>query len=263
MKTPALRVDGLRKEFGGLVAVKDVSFDVQEGEFVGLIGPNGCGKSTTFNCISGLLDQTEGSVEVFGTDVSKMRPDQIQNLGMTRTFQHTRLWREMTVIENLLVPPRNQFSPSFLDVVRSGRSHPSEVDRLERAFQVLDLLEVPHMANNLTSELSGGQSKRVDIGRSRMGEPRLLLLDEPVAGVAGPLAMKIFSNLRKIVSETGISVLIIEHNMDFILRQGVDRIVVMNEGEILMVGTPDEVRSNRAVIEAYLGSDGRGGGVEN
>ena len=121
----------------------------------------------------------------------------------------------------------------------------------------------PHMANNLTSELSGGQSKLVDIGRSMMGEPRLLLLDEPVAGVAGPLAMKIFSNLRKIVSETGISVLIIEHNMDFILRQGVDRIVVMNEGEILMVGTPDEVRSNRAVIEAYLGSDGRGGGVEN
>ena len=262
MKTPALRVDGLRKEFGGLVAVKDVSFDVQEGEFIGLIGPNGCGKSTTFNCISGLLEQTEGRVEVFGTDVSKMRPDQIQNLGMTRTFQHTRLWREMTVIENLLVPPRNQFSPNFLDVVRSGRTHPSEVDRLERAFQVLDQLEVPHMAHNLASELSGGQSKLVDIGRSMMGEPRLLLLDEPVAGVAGPLAMKIFSNLRNIVSETGISVLIIEHNMDFILRQGVDRIVVMNEGEILMVGTPDEVRSNRAVIEAYLGSDGQGGGVK-
>ena len=140
MKTPALRVDGLRKEFGGLVAVKDVSFDVQEGEFIGLIGPNGCGKSTTFNCISGLLEQTEGKVEVFGTDVSMMRPDQIQNLGMTRTFQHTRLWREMTVIENLLVPPRNQFSPSFLDVVRSGRSHPAEVNRLDRAFEVLDQL---------------------------------------------------------------------------------------------------------------------------
>lgn len=262
MKTPALRVDGLRKEFGGLVAVKDVSFDVQEGEFIGLIGPNGCGKSTTFNCISGLLEQTEGKVEVFGTDVSMMRPDQIQNLGMTRTFQHTRLWREMTVIENLLVP-RNQFSPSFLDVVRSGRSHPAEVNRLDRAFEVLDQLEVPHMAHNLASELSGGQSKLVDIGRSMMGDPRLLLLDEPVAGVAGPLAMKIFSNLRNIVSETGISVLIIEHNMDFILRQGVDRIVVMNEGEILMVGTPDEVRSNREVIEAYLGSDGQVGGAEN
>ena len=112
------------------------------------------------------------------------------------------------------------------------------------------------MAHNLTSELSGGQSKLVDIGRSMMGDPELLLLDEPVAGVAGPLAMKIFNNLRNIVDETGISVLIIEHNMDFILRQGVDRIIVMNEGKILMQGTPDEVRGNREVIEAYLGATG-------
>ena len=112
------------------------------------------------------------------------------------------------------------------------------------------------MAHNLASELSGGQSKLVDIGRSRMGSPNLLLLDEPVAGVAGPLAMKIFNNLRKTVDETGISRLIIEHNMDFILRQGVDRIIVMNEGEVLMIGTPEEVKSNKAVIEAYLGSVG-------
>ena len=128
--------------------------------------------------------------------------------------------------------------------------------RLEEAYNILEELEVPHMADNLASELSGGQSKLVDIGRSRMGSPKLLLLDEPVAGVAGPLAMKIFNNLRKTVDETGISVLIIEHNMDFILRQGVDRIIVMNEGEVLMIGTPEEVKSNRAVIEAYLGSAG-------
>lgn len=112
------------------------------------------------------------------------------------------------------------------------------------------------MAHNLTSDLSGGQSKLVDIGRSMMGDPSLLLLDEPVAGVAGPLAMKIFNNLRTMVDETGISVLIIEHNMDFILRQGVDRIVVMNEGEVLMQGTPDEVKENKEVIEAYLGAAG-------
>ena len=130
---------------------------------------------------------------------------------------------------------------------------PNEKARLSNAYDALDQLEVPHMAHNLASELSGGQSKLVDIGRSLMGEPQLLLLDEPVAGVAGPLAMKIFNNLRRIVDETGISVLIIEHNMDFILRQGVDRIIVMNEGEVLMVGTPDEVKNNREVIEAYLG----------
>lgn len=253
---PVLRVENLRKEFGGLVAVKDVSFEIFEGEFVGLIGPNGCGKSTTFNCISGLLNQTSGKVEIYGKDVSNMRPDQIHSLGMTRTFQHTRLWREMTVIENLLVPPRNQFTPSKIKSLFFPKSRPAEKERLQQAYDILDELEVPHMAENLASELSGGQSKLVDIGRSRMGSPKLLLLDEPVAGVAGPLAMKIFNNLRKTVDETGISVLIIEHNMDFILRQGVDRIVVMNEGEVLMVGTPDEVRSNREVIEAYLGSAG-------
>ena len=252
-----LKVEGLRKEFGGLVAVDDISFEIGEGEFVGLIGPNGCGKSTTFNCISGLLRQTSGTVEMFGQDISDLRPDQIQNLGMTRTFQHTRLWRQMTVVENLMVPPRGQFGSNIIDKIRSAfapYSNPAETERLEKAYTNLDQLEVPHMAPNLTSELSGGQSKLVDIGRSMMGDPQLLLLDEPVAGVAGPLAMKIFNNLREIVDQTGISVLIIEHNMDFILRQGVDRIIVMNEGEILMQGTPDEVRGNRDVIEAYLGA---------
>lgn len=260
----ALEVTGLRKEFGGLVAVSDVSFTVREGEFVGLIGPNGCGKSTTFNCISGLLEKTSGSIKMFGEDISNLRPDQIQNLGMTRTFQHTNLWREMTVIENLLVPPRKQFGSSFTELVKSLLlpDNPEEEERLSRAYEVLDQLEVPHMAHNMTSELSGGQSKLVDIGRSMMGDPRLLLLDEPVAGVAGPLAMKIFNNLRRIVDETGITILIIEHNMDFILRQGVDRIVVMNEGGVLMQGTPDEVRNNRSVIEAYLGAAGDSGGEE-
>ena len=252
----ALKVDGLRKVFGGLVAVEDVSFEISEGEFVGLIGPNGCGKSTIFNCISGLLDKTAGTVEVFGRDVSDKRPDEIQKLGLTRTFQHTRLWRQMTVIENLMVPPRKQFSPNPLQALLMPGSRPDEEERLAKAYSVLDQLEVPHMAHNLTSDLSGGQSKLVDIGRSMMGDPQLLLLDEPVAGVAGPLAMKIFNNLRKVVDDTGISVLIIEHNMDFILRQGVDRIIVVKEGEILMQGTPDEVRGNREVIEAYLGAAG-------
>ena len=252
----ALKVDGLRKEFGGLVAVEDVSFEIGEGEFVGLIGPNGCGKSTIFNCISGLLDKTAGTVEVFGQDVSDKRPDEIQKLGLTRTFQHTRLWRQMTVIENLLVPPRKQFSPNPLQALLMPGSRPDEEERLAKAYSVLDQLEVPHMAHNLTSDLSGGQSKLVDIGRSMMGDPQLLLLDEPVAGVAGPLAMKIFNNLRKVVDDTGISVLIIEHNMDFILRQGVDRIIVVKEGEILMQGTPDEVKGNKEVIEAYLGATG-------
>jgi branched-chain amino acid transport system ATP-binding protein len=259
MMAAALKVSKLRKDFGGLTAVKDVSFEIQPGELVGLIGPNGCGKSTTFNCISGLLEKTSGTVEVFGEDVSNKRPDEIQKMGLTRTFQHTRLWRKMTVIENLLVPSKNQFGSSLNDIFRSLfkiRKNDPEKILLEKAYSTLDQLEISHMAHNLTSELSGGQSKLVDIGRSMMGDAKLLLLDEPVAGVAGPLSLKIFNNLRKIVDETGISVLVIEHNMDFILRQGVDRIIVMNEGGVLMVGTPEEVKSNKAVIEAYLGSLG-------
>ena len=253
MSEPALRISDLTKEFGGLRAVDSISFQVSEGELVGLIGPNGCGKTTTFNCISGMLKSTSGKIEVLGQDATEMRPDQIQRLGLTRTFQHTWLWRDMTVIENLLVPPRDQFKPNPILALLKPSTRKSEAKRIQDAYEALDLLEIPHMAHNLTSELSGGQSKLVDIGRALMGEPELLLLDEPVAGVAGPLAEKIFNNLRNIVSQTKISILVIEHNMDFILRAGVDRIIVMDQGKVLMEGTPDEVKDSKDVIEAYLG----------
>ena len=253
MSTIPLTVDGLTKDFGGLRAIDNVSFHVGEGELVGLIGPNGCGKSTIFNCISGLLKLTSGQVELFGNNATNMRPDQVQRMGLTRTFQHTRLWREMTVIENLLVPPREQFAPNRLMSLLRPHSRIAEQERVLDAYAVLDTLQVSHMANHLASELSGGQSKLIDIGRALMGAPRCLLLDEPVAGVAAPLAEKIFQNLRDLVSEQGISVLVVEHNMDFILRAGVDRIVVMDRGKFLLEGTPNEVRQSRDVIEAYLG----------
>ena len=251
--TSVLKVSNMTKDFGGLRAIDNVSFKVNKGEFVGLIGPNGCGKTTTFNCISGLLDATKGEVEIFGEEATNLRPDQIQKLGLTRTFQHTLLWREMTAIENLLIPPRNQFGTNPIEALFTYFRKYEEEERLAKAYETLESLEITHMAHNLTSELSGGQSKLVDIGRALMGEPELLLLDEPVAGVAGPLAEKIFNNLRDIVSQTNISILVIEHNMDFILRAGVDRIIVMDQGKVLMEGTPDEVKDSKEVIEAYLG----------
>ena len=249
-----LKVTDLTKDFGGLRAIDNVSFEVGKREFVGLIGPNGCGKTTTFNCISGLLEPSKGEVEVFEQNATVLRPDEIQKLGLTRTFQHTRLWRQMTTIENLLIPPRNQFGDNPFYGILSHFFKDEENARVARAYDTLAELEITHMAHNLTSELSGGQSKLVDIGRALMGEPELLLLDEPVAGVAGPLAEKIFNNLRKIVSKEGISIFVIEHNMDFILRRGVDRIIVMDQGKVLMQGTPDEVKDSKEVIEAYLGA---------
>ena len=160
---PALRVSAITKDFGGLRAVDHISFQVEEAELVGLIGPNGCGKTTTFNCISGLLEMNSGKIEVLGQDAIGMRPDQIQGLGLTRTFQHTWLWREMTVIENLLVPPRQQFAPNALFALLRPGSRQAEKHRVVDAYSVLDLLEVSHIAHNRTSELSGGQSKLVDI----------------------------------------------------------------------------------------------------
>lgn len=252
----ALEINGLIKDFGGLRAVDEVTFHVNHGEFVGLIGPNGCGKTTTFNCISGMLDMTEGNVRIQGQEAGGMRPDQIQRLGLTRTFQHTWLWRDMTVIENLLVPPRNQFSPNKLLALLRPGSRQEEHQRLKDAYEILDLLEVTDIAHNLASDLSGGQSKLVDIGRALMSSPKFLLLDEPVAGVAGPLAERIFRNLRSLTTDDGIGMLVIEHNMDFILRRDVDRIIVMEGGKILAEGTPEQIKGNKAVVEAYLGNSG-------
>ena len=254
MSSTAIHVSELTHDFGGLRAVDNISFTINEGELVGLIGPNGCGKSTTFNCISGLLDPTSGEIEIMGKSTNDLRPDQINNLGITRTFQHTRLWKEMTVIENILEPPNNQFSRNPILSLLRPNSRKEEAERIERAYQVLESLEIAHVADNLAGKLSGGQSKLVDIARALMGSPKILLLDEPVAGVASVLAEKIFQNLRTLVNETGISILVIEHNMDFILRLGVDRIIVMDSGKILMEGASDEVRSNKNVIDAYLGS---------
>ena len=254
----ALKVSNLAKHFGGIKAVDGIDFEVKSGQFVGLIGPNGCGKSTTFNTISGLLEKSSGEVEVFGNPTENLKPHQIHALGLTRTFQHTRLWKDMTVIENLLVPPRNQVGTNPITAIMNTIQPEHEKERLKKAWEILETLEITHIAHLLAGELSGGQSKLVDIGRALMGEPRLLLLDEPVAGVAGPLANSIFSHLRKLVDDTGISILIIEHNMNFILRQGVDHVVVMNDGKVLMAGTPNEVRDNDEVVQAYLGGAGVG-----
>lgn len=252
--TNILEINDLTKRFGGIQALDGVSLNLNEKEIVGLIGPNGCGKSTTFNVMSGVMEGDGGSVMLYGEEVYGLPSDQINRLGMSRTYQDTRLWRDLTVIENLMLPPKNQLGVKVLNsLFTRNRIKKEEKEILEKAYDTLDLLEITHMANHYCSELSGGQSKLVDLGRVLMSDPKILLLDEPVAGVAGPLAEKIFERIGTLRDELGLSVLIIEHNMDFILQQGVDRVFVMSNGRVVVEGTPSEIQQSKTVIEAYLG----------
>ncbi|MHA2028399.1 MAG: ABC transporter ATP-binding protein [Candidatus Kariarchaeaceae archaeon] len=253
MKT-VLELKDVYKNFSGIKALRGVNMEVYENEIVGLIGPNGCGKSTTFNAISGVIPADTGSILHYGSEISQLKPFQINQLGLSRTYQNTRLWRELTVIENLLLPPKSQMGANFFNAIFRRRAFGKQEQLLiEKAYDVLDILEVTHMADNLASELSGGQSKLVDIGRVLMSDPKVLLLDEPVAGVAGPLTEKIFNKIGELRDTLGITVVIIEHNMEFILRVGIDRIYVMANGTIIATGTHDEIRAKKEVIEAYLG----------
>ncbi len=253
MTEVALSVRGLSKSFSGLKAVNNIHFDLKKNEIMGLIGPNGSGKSTTFNTITGIIPADSGSVKVFGEEVMGRPPHEISSLGLSRTFQNTRLWRELTVLENLMIPPKNQFGTSVLNALMPWKYKKQEGELIEKAYTILKLLEIEHMAENYASELSGGQSKLVDIGRLLMSDAKILMLDEPVAGVAGPLTEKIFQTLKKLRKELGLTILIIEHNMDFILRKGIDHIVVMANGEEILNGPPDIVRQSLDVIDAYLG----------
>ena len=151
-----IEVKNLSQNFGGIQAINNISFNIKKGELVGLIGPNGCGKSTTFNCLSGLIKPAKGSIFINGSDISTFRPDQIQKLGMTRTFQHTRLWKEMTVIENILVSENNQFSPNILKSLLLPNSRSQERHRINKAFELLEILGVSKVAHNLAGNISGG-----------------------------------------------------------------------------------------------------------
>ena len=247
-----IHISKLTHEFGGLRAVDNISFDINKGELVGLIGPNGCGKSTTFNCISGLLKPMYGHIEILGNNTAGLRPDQIHKLGITRTFQHTRLWKEMTVIENILVSSKNQFSPNPILSLFSPNSTKYEKERLHKAYEILDSLELSHGAHNLAGNLSGGQKKLLELGRTMMVDAKLVLLDEVGAGVNRTLLKDIGTAILRLNKEQGYTFCMIEHDMDFISRL-CDPVIVMAEGSVLFEGTSDEVKKNEKVIESYLG----------
>ena len=251
-----LEVEGLRKEFGGIVAVEDVSFDVEEGTLTGLIGPNGAGKSTTFNLITGMLGPTAGTVRFNGEDITGMQPHQIANRGLARTFQIARELEEMTVLENMMLAPKGQVGESLwrsVMPVARGSVREQETEQLERVWEVLDFFEIDHLADEYAGNLSGGQRKLLEMARALLTDPDVMLLDEPFAGVNPTLEKRLLEHIHEL-REQGYTFLIVEHDMDLIMNN-CERVIVMHQGRILKDGTPTEIKASEEVIEAYLGGE--------
>ncbi|WP_299234870.1 ABC transporter ATP-binding protein [Natronomonas sp.] len=251
-----LRVEGLRKEFGGIVAVDEASFEITEGTLTGLIGPNGAGKSTTFNCITGVHEPTAGQVQFNGEDITGLSPDRIANRGLVRTFQIARELEEMTVMENMMLAPKGQRGESLwrsvLPFVRRSVSEQEE-EILERCWEMLEFFEIDHLADEYAGNLSGGQRKLLELARALLTEPTVLLLDEPFAGVNPSLEERLLGHIHDL-RDDGYTFLIVEHDMDLIM-QNCERVIVMHQGRVLTEGPPAEIKRNEDVIEAYLGGE--------
>jgi len=251
-----LRVDGLRKEFGGITAVDGASFEVEEGSLTGLIGPNGAGKSTTFNCITGVHEPTAGEVYFRGEEITGRQPHDIAQLGLVRTFQIARELDEMTVLENVMLAPDGQRGESIARSVvpgLRGRVVEQERDLREEAWETLEFFELDHLATEYAGNLSGGQRKLLELARALMTDPDVMLLDEPFAGVNPTLEEKLLDRIHDL-REQGLTFLLVEHDMDLIM-ENCEHVIVMHQGRVLDEGPPAQIQDNEEVIEAYLGGD--------
>jgi branched-chain amino acid transport system ATP-binding protein/neutral amino acid transport system ATP-binding protein len=249
--TALLSVRGLTRSYYGVQALAGVDLDVQAGTITALIGPNGAGKTTAFQCISGVVPPDGGRVLFEGRDITGLRPDRITRAGLTRTFQIARGISRLSVLDNLLLYAADQ-PGEHLFAALAGRGRAAEAASLDRALGIARRLNLLHVANNPAGALSGGQKKLLEIGRALMASPRLVLLDEPIAGVNPTLAEEIADHLRGL-REDGVTFLVIEHHMDLIARL-CDPVIVMAEGRRLTQGRFAEIAADPAVQEAYMGS---------
>lgn len=245
-----LEVSGLSKHFDGVQAVKDVSFEIQRSTITSLIGPNGAGKTTLFNIICGFFDPDKGSVKFEGKDLNGSPPNKIAFLGIGRTFQNLRIIRMLTVLKNVLLsfPNHNirDFLGSFFGSLRKGY----ELKNRERTYELLDFIGLKDKANELAGTLSYGQQKLLSLACCLALEPKILLLDEPVAGINQEMISKILALLKKLRNKR-ITVFLIEHNIEAVMEVS-DRLIVMDEGKIIADGIPSVVKEDPAVIEAYI-----------
>ena len=249
-----LELANVSKRFGGLSVLQDVSFEVPEGQVFGLIGPNGAGKTTVFNLITGLLAPTSGAVEFQGRSLVGVEPHQITRLGLGRTFQNIRIFKEMTLIENVVVGMHAQLDygvPGWLFSLPGFRAQ--ERQARERAHELLGWVGLDAKAHDTADNLSYGDQRKLELARALATKPKLLLLDEPVAGMNSGEKLALMDVITKI-AKRGFTIFMIEHDMRFVMGL-CERIAVLNFGRIIAEGTPDEIKNNPDVIEAYLGRD--------
>jgi len=254
-QTPVLEASNISKRFGGVKAVNDVSLKVMPGEIVSLIGPNGAGKTTTFNLVSGVLPPSDGKILFKGQDTARLKSSEFARLGIGRTFQNLALFRQGSVVENLLVGRHIHFNYSVLESLAFwGRPRREEIAAREKVEQIIEFLEIEELRDKPVSQLAYGQQKRVELGRALACEPSLLLLDEIVAGMNREEKEDIARFTLDIRDEFGIAVLMIEHDMQVVMDLS-DRVYVLDFGCLIAQGTPAEVAANPAVLAAYLGEE--------
>ena len=253
--TPLIEVQHVNKAFDGLHVINDCSIRVEKGSITGMIGPNGAGKSTLFNLIAGALTPDNGRILLDGEDITSLSADQRFHKGLLRTFQIAHEFSQMSALENLMMVPPNQagerlfntwFKPALV------RSQEAEVRR--RALEVIEFVGLHHVRNELAGNLSGGQKKLLELGRTMMTDAKVVLLDEIAAGVNRTLLGDLMGNIERLNREMGYTFLVIEHDMDMISRL-CDPVIVLAQGSVMVEGSIEEIQNNPAVIEAYFGTD--------
>jgi len=252
-----LQADDVAKRFGGLAAVDGASLTVQERSITALIGPNGAGKTTLFNIFSGFIRPERGSVLLNEVRIDGRPPHAVNRRGLVRTFQTPRALRRMSVLENVLLAAPHQPGERLWRLVATpGSVRRREREIEEQARELLRLVRLDGLAQEYAGTLSGGQRKLLEFARALMTGPRIVLLDEPMAGVSPPLAIQLLDHMRTLREERGLTFFLVDHDLEMVMSVS-DHVIVMNEGRVIAAGTPDEVRADPLVVDAYLGTHGR------